>query len=146
VGKRSLHLMGTVNAIIYWRVNKFLKESHIVTRLAKERASFLKIIDIMTFHVLERLTVIINENHHHHHHHRPLIPLCGVGTTCFLVPFSTITRHLHAHSSYFHSISENARNNNINILILWNKHSSTRLRVLPKNEIISIYKTLIKPK
>jgi hypothetical protein len=51
VGKRSLHLMDTVNAkkrwtTIYWRVNKFLKESHIVTRLTKERASFLKINDI----------------------------------------------------------------------------------------------------
>jgi hypothetical protein len=50
VGKRSLHLMDTVNAekkwtAIYWRVNKFLKESHIVTRLAKE-SSFLKINDI----------------------------------------------------------------------------------------------------
>jgi hypothetical protein len=48
VGKRSLHLMNTVNAkkrwtTIYWRVNKFLKESHVVTRIAKERASFLKI-------------------------------------------------------------------------------------------------------
>jgi hypothetical protein len=36
VGKRSLHLMDTVNAKkrwtpIYWRVNKLLKESHIVT-------------------------------------------------------------------------------------------------------------------
>jgi hypothetical protein len=61
VGKRSLHLMATVNVktrwtTIYWRVNEFLKESHIVTRLAKERASFLKINDI---HFLERLTVII---------------------------------------------------------------------------------------
>jgi hypothetical protein len=28
---------------IYWRVNKFLKESHKVTRLAKERVLFLKI-------------------------------------------------------------------------------------------------------
>jgi hypothetical protein len=42
--------MGTINAkkrwtTIYWRVNKFLKESHIVTRKAKERASFLKIND-----------------------------------------------------------------------------------------------------
>jgi hypothetical protein len=41
VGKRSLHLMDTVNAkkrwtTIYWRVNKFLKESHIVARFAKE--------------------------------------------------------------------------------------------------------------
>jgi hypothetical protein len=41
VRKRSLHLMDTVNAkkrwtIIYWRVNKFLKETHIVTHLAKE--------------------------------------------------------------------------------------------------------------
>jgi hypothetical protein len=37
VGKRSLHLMETVNAkkrwtTIYWRVNKLRKESHIVTR------------------------------------------------------------------------------------------------------------------
>jgi hypothetical protein len=43
--------MDTVNAkkiwtTIYWRVNKFLKESHKVTRLAKERASFLEIYDI----------------------------------------------------------------------------------------------------
>jgi hypothetical protein len=51
VGKRNLHLMDTVNAktrwtVIYPRVKKFLKESHIVTRLAKERISFLKINDI----------------------------------------------------------------------------------------------------
>jgi hypothetical protein len=51
VGKRSLHLMDTVNAkkrwtTIYWRVNKFLKESHIVTRFAKELVSFLKLNDI----------------------------------------------------------------------------------------------------
>jgi hypothetical protein len=39
-----------------------------------------------------------------HHHHRPLIPLCGVRTTCFLLPFSSITRHLHCHSFYFHVI------------------------------------------
>jgi hypothetical protein len=37
VGKRCLDLIDTVNAekswtAIYWRVNKFLKESHIVTR------------------------------------------------------------------------------------------------------------------
>jgi hypothetical protein len=43
--------MDTVNAkkrwtTIYWRVNKFLKQSHIETRLAKEQASFLKINDI----------------------------------------------------------------------------------------------------
>jgi hypothetical protein len=50
VGKRILHLMGTVNekkrwTTIYWRVNK-LKESHTGTRLAKERASLLKTNDI----------------------------------------------------------------------------------------------------
>jgi hypothetical protein len=50
LGKRSLHLMDTVNAkkrwtIIYWRIN-FLKKSNIVTRFAKERVSFLKINDI----------------------------------------------------------------------------------------------------
>jgi hypothetical protein len=61
VGKRNLHLMNTVNAkkrrtTIYWRVNKVLKESHIVTRLAKELASFLKTNDIS---FLERLAVII---------------------------------------------------------------------------------------
>jgi hypothetical protein len=42
VGKRSLHLIDTVNAkkrwtTIYWRVNK-LQESHQVTRFAKEHA------------------------------------------------------------------------------------------------------------
>jgi hypothetical protein len=52
VGKRSLHLMATVNVkkrwtTIYWRVNEFLKKSHIVTRFDKERASFLKINDII---------------------------------------------------------------------------------------------------
>jgi hypothetical protein len=51
VGKRSLHLMDTVNAkkrwtTIYCRVNKFLKEGHIVTKHAKERVSLLKINDI----------------------------------------------------------------------------------------------------
>jgi hypothetical protein len=39
-----------------------------------------------------------------YHHHRPLIPPCGVGTTYFLLPFSSITRHLHVHSFYFHVI------------------------------------------
>jgi hypothetical protein len=38
---------------IYWRVNKFLKEGHIVTRLAKERASFLKINDISFFETID---------------------------------------------------------------------------------------------
>jgi hypothetical protein len=31
---------------IYWRVNKFLKENHEVTRFAKDRAALLKINDI----------------------------------------------------------------------------------------------------
>jgi hypothetical protein len=56
--------MDTVNAkkrwtTIYWRVNRFSKESHIVTSLAKEQASFLKINDINDIRFLERLTVII---------------------------------------------------------------------------------------
>jgi hypothetical protein len=60
VGKRSLHLMDTVNAkkertTIYWCVNKFLKESHVVTHLGN-RASFLIINDIS---FLGRLTIII---------------------------------------------------------------------------------------
>jgi hypothetical protein len=38
---------------------QFLKESHIVTYLANERASFLKITTLMTFHFFERLTAII---------------------------------------------------------------------------------------
>jgi hypothetical protein len=47
--------MDNVNAkkrwtTIYWRVNKFLKESHVVTSFAEERALFLKIIALMTFH------------------------------------------------------------------------------------------------
>jgi hypothetical protein len=45
VGKRSLRLMDTVNAIkrwttIYWRVNKFLKKCHIVTRLLNSEHHF----------------------------------------------------------------------------------------------------------
>jgi hypothetical protein len=64
VGKGSLDLMDTINAkkrwmTIYRRVNKFLKESHLVTRFAKERASLLILMTLMTFHFLERLTVII---------------------------------------------------------------------------------------
>jgi hypothetical protein len=64
VGKRSLHLMDTVNAkkrwtIIYWRVNKFLKESHIVTRLAEERASFLHINDISFIERLTNISVVL---------------------------------------------------------------------------------------
>jgi hypothetical protein len=48
VGKRRLHLMDTINAknrrtTIYWRVNKLLKKSHLMTRITKEQASFLKI-------------------------------------------------------------------------------------------------------
>jgi hypothetical protein len=31
-----------------------------------------------------------------YHHHRLLIPLSGVGTTCFFLPFSSITRHDHS--------------------------------------------------
>jgi hypothetical protein len=38
------------------------------------------------------------------HRHRPLIPLNGVGTIYFLLPFSSITRHVHAHFFYFHVI------------------------------------------
>jgi hypothetical protein len=47
-------MMDTVNAkkrwtTIYWRVNKFLIKNQVVTRLAKERVSFLKINDISFF-------------------------------------------------------------------------------------------------
>jgi hypothetical protein len=40
---------------------------------------------------------------HYHHNYRLLIPLSGAVTTCFLLPFSSIT-HLHAHSYYSHVI------------------------------------------
>jgi hypothetical protein len=40
----------------------------------------------------------------HHHYHRPLIPLCGGGTTCFLLPFSSIAHHHRAQTFYFHVI------------------------------------------
>jgi hypothetical protein len=40
----------------------------------------------------------------YHHHHHPRIALSGVGTTCYLLPFSSINRHLHAHSFYSHVI------------------------------------------
>jgi hypothetical protein len=66
VGKRSLHLMDTVNAekrwaTIYWRVNNFWKKvtMWLSFRLAKERISFLKIKDINDISFLERRTVII---------------------------------------------------------------------------------------
>jgi hypothetical protein len=45
---------------------------------------------------------------HHNHHHRPLIScISGVRATCFLLPFSSITRHLHgchAHSFPFYVV------------------------------------------
>jgi hypothetical protein len=64
VGKRRPHLMDNVNAkkrwtTIRWCVNKFSKESREVTRLIKERASFIKLMTLMTFYFLERLTAII---------------------------------------------------------------------------------------
>jgi hypothetical protein len=49
VGKRSLHLMDTVNVKKRWTTmacQQFLTESHIVTRFANERASFLNMNDI----------------------------------------------------------------------------------------------------
>jgi hypothetical protein len=56
--------MDTVNAkkkwtTIYWRVNKFLKESHVVTSYAKERASFLKINDIHDIPFFGMITIIV---------------------------------------------------------------------------------------
>jgi hypothetical protein len=41
------------------RCQEFLKESHIVTRIAKERASFLKINDINDISFLERLLLLL---------------------------------------------------------------------------------------
>jgi hypothetical protein len=41
-------------------------------------------------------------HHHYHHQHRPLIPLSRVDTTCFSLPFYSITLHFHAHSFYSH--------------------------------------------
>jgi hypothetical protein len=54
VGKRSLHLMDTVNAkkrcaTIYRRVNKFLKESQEVTSLLKNEHHFWKLTTLMIF-------------------------------------------------------------------------------------------------
>jgi hypothetical protein len=51
VGKRSPHLMDTVNAKKRWTIillacQQFLTESHKVTRFANERASFLNMNDI----------------------------------------------------------------------------------------------------
>jgi hypothetical protein len=45
VGKRTHDLMDTVNAkkiwkTICWRVNKYLKYRHLLTRFGKEQASF----------------------------------------------------------------------------------------------------------
>jgi hypothetical protein len=56
--------MNTVNVkkrwmTIYWRVNKFLKESHIVTRLAKERPSFLNINNVNDISFYGLLTVLL---------------------------------------------------------------------------------------
>jgi hypothetical protein len=60
-------MMETVNvkkrwALIYWRVNKFLKKIHIVTRLAKHRVSLLKINNIIDISFLKRLLKRRNNN------------------------------------------------------------------------------------
>jgi hypothetical protein len=44
---------------IYWRVNKFLKKDHIVTRFTKERVSFLKINDINDISFLGTSVIIV---------------------------------------------------------------------------------------
>jgi hypothetical protein len=44
IGKGNLHLMDNAKkrwTTFYWLVNKFLKESHLLSHLAKERAQFL---------------------------------------------------------------------------------------------------------
>jgi hypothetical protein len=41
-----------------------------------------------------------------YHHHRPFIPLSGAGITYFLLSFSSITRHLLAHSFLMSSINQ----------------------------------------
>jgi hypothetical protein len=63
VGKRSLRLIVTVNAKKRWTTilacqQIFKKVLHSDT-LAKDRASFLKVMTLMTFHFWERLIVII---------------------------------------------------------------------------------------
>jgi hypothetical protein len=64
VGKKSLRLMDNVGAkkiwtSIYWRVNKFLKKCHIVTRLLKSEHHFCKFMTLMTFHFWERLSSLL---------------------------------------------------------------------------------------
>jgi hypothetical protein len=44
---------------IYWRVNKFLKECHIVTRLLKSEHHFCKFMTLMTFHFWKRLSSLL---------------------------------------------------------------------------------------
>jgi hypothetical protein len=56
--------MDTVNAkkrwtTVNWRVNKCLKESHVVTRLAKEEVSFSKINDINDFSIFGTPVIIV---------------------------------------------------------------------------------------
>jgi hypothetical protein len=95
VGKRSLHLMDTIKAkkgwtIIYWRVHKFLKESYVVTRLAKERVSFLKIndiIDILFFGTPDC-------------HHCCFIAQVGMLILCSL--YFRFNSTMHLFSKYFH--------------------------------------------
>jgi hypothetical protein len=67
------------------------------------------LLDIHTTHALspdgyQRHLINFCEIPRHHHHHCPLIPLSGVGTTYFLLPFFSITCHLHADSFYSHDI------------------------------------------
>jgi hypothetical protein len=62
---------------------------------------FLNVLNYFPF--LSQLSLETFKFHYNCNHHRPLIPLSGVGTTCH-IPFTSITRHLHAHSFYSHVI------------------------------------------
>jgi hypothetical protein len=63
--------------------------------------SYFKLKLVFSFQDVPRLSMVLEvllfySVHELDHHRRPLIPLSGVGTICFLLPFSSITRHLHA--------------------------------------------------
>jgi hypothetical protein len=127
-GKRSLHLIDTINAkkrwtTIYWHVNKFLRKSHIVTRLAKERESFLKIIDIndISFFGTPDLLLFYSVSGNANSMPLTLYPRRGRTATAYLLLFFSMTLKFTVYRDS-NNMARQQSKNNIHSMILTNLH------------------------
>jgi hypothetical protein len=102
------HRLNVIYASVYLQpliVLKYSIRRKLHLYLAYDRWCFALLLGIFTWNTTRCLVFLISLICWKSHHHHLLIPLSGVGTTCFLLPFSSITCHLHAHSFYSHNIS-----------------------------------------